>query len=86
MTAAILRVGPPHPGTRRLPGSATTRIYPTIWQSINCLPWGEQDLGGVAVLPAERLVATLLALPPLLTDQQITQLAQRASARLQPAA
>jgi hypothetical protein len=39
----------------------------------------------VAVLPAGRLVATLLALPPLLTDHQVAQLAQRAMARLRPA-
>jgi hypothetical protein len=49
------------------------------------IPWGEQYLGGVAVLPACRLVATLLTLPPQLTDQQVTQLAQRLMARLHPA-
>jgi hypothetical protein len=49
------------------------------------IPWGEQYLGGIAILPARRLVATLLALPPLLTDQQVTQVAQRAMARLRPA-
>jgi hypothetical protein len=49
------------------------------------IPWGEQYLGGVAVLPAGRLVATLLALPVLLTDQQVAQLAGRAMARLHPA-
>jgi hypothetical protein len=48
--------------------------------------WGEQYLGGVAVLPAERLVATLLALPPLLTDHQIAQLVQRVMDRLRSAA
>jgi hypothetical protein len=48
-------------------------------------PWDEQYLGGIAVLPAGRLVATLLALPVLLTDQQVTQLAGRALARLHPA-
>jgi hypothetical protein len=50
------------------------------------IPWGEQYLGGVAILPGGRLVATLLALPPLLTDQQVIRLAQRASVRLRPAA
>jgi hypothetical protein len=50
------------------------------------LPWGEQYLGGVAILTGGRLVATLLALPPLLIDQQVSELADRAVARLSPAA
>jgi hypothetical protein len=50
------------------------------------IPWGEQYLGGIAILPARRLVATLLALPPLLTDRQVAQLTQRATTRLHPAA
>jgi hypothetical protein len=29
----------------------------------NTIPWGEQCLGGIAVLPARRLAMTLLALP-----------------------
>jgi hypothetical protein len=61
-------------------------VEPLLVVHGSTIPWGEQYLGGVAVLPASRLVATLLALPPLLTDQQVTQLAQRASARLRPAA
>jgi hypothetical protein len=61
-------------------------VEPLLVVHGSTIPWGEQDLGGVAVLPAGQLVATLLALPPLLTDQQVTQLAQRASARLRPAA
>jgi hypothetical protein len=42
------------------------------------IPWGEQYLGGVAILAGGRLVATLLALPPLLAGQQVAQLADRA--------
>jgi Nuclease-related domain len=65
-----------------VPGLA---IEPLLVVHGSTIPWGEQYLGGVAVLPAERLVATLLALPPLLTDQQVTRLAGRAMARLHPA-
>jgi hypothetical protein len=61
-------------------------VEPLLVVHGSTIPWGEQYLGGVAVLPARRLVATLLALPVLLTDQQVTQLAQRTMARLQPAA
>jgi hypothetical protein len=60
-------------------------VEPLLVVHGSAIPWGEQYLGGVAVLPAGRLVATLLALPPLLTDQQVTQLAGRAMARLHPA-
>src|SRR6266511_5457936 len=49
------------------------------------IPWGEQYFGGVAILPAGRLIATLLALPLLLTDQQVTNLAHRTMTRLRPA-
>ncbi len=52
----------------------------------SAIPWGEQYLGGVAVLPAGRVLATLLALPPLLTGQEVGQLADRALTRLGPAA
>jgi Nuclease-related domain len=65
-----------------VPGLA---VEPLLVVHGSTIPWGEQYLGGVAVLPAERLVATLLALPPLLTDQQVTVLAGRAMARLHPA-
>ena len=61
-------------------------IQPVMVVHGSAVPWGEQYLGGVAVLPAGRLVATLLALPTLLTDQQVAQLAGRATARLGPAA
>jgi hypothetical protein len=50
------------------------------------IPWGEQYLGGIAVLPADRLVATLLALPPQFSDQQVTHLAHRTMTKLRPAA
>jgi hypothetical protein len=60
-------------------------VEPLLVVHGSTIPWGEQYLGGVAVLPAGRLVATLLALPVLLTDQQVTQLAGHAMARLHPA-
>jgi hypothetical protein len=61
-------------------------IQPMMVIHGSTIPWGEQYLGGVAILPAARLVATLLALPPLLTGQQVTRLANHAMARLGPAA
>jgi hypothetical protein len=60
-------------------------VEPLLVVHGSTIPWGEQYLGCVAVLPAGRVVTTLLALPPLLTDQQVTQLAGRAVARLHPA-
>jgi Nuclease-related domain len=68
-------------GALAVPGLA---VEPLLVVHGSTIPWGEQYLGGVAVLPARRLVATLLALPPLLTDEQVTQLAQRAVTRLRP--
>jgi len=65
-----------------VPGLA---VEPMLVVHGSAIPWGEQYLGGVAVLPADRLVATLLALPPLLTDQQVTRLARHTMARLRPA-
>src|SRR5215207_5893199 len=70
-------------GALAVPGLA---VEPLLVVHGSTIPWGEQYLGGVAILPARRLVATLLALPPQLTDQQVTHLAPRASARLRPAA
>jgi hypothetical protein len=61
-------------------------IQPVMVVHGSPIPWGEQYLGGVAIVPAGRVVATLLALPPLLTGQQVAQLADRAMARLGPAA
>jgi Nuclease-related domain len=61
-------------------------VEPLLVVHGSTVPWGEQYLGGVAVLPAGRLVATLLALPPLLTDRQVAQLANHAMAQLRPAA
>jgi hypothetical protein len=66
-------------GALAVPGLA---VEPLLVVHGSTIPWGEQYLGGIAILPARRLVATLLALPPLLTDQQVTQVAQRAMARL----
>jgi len=60
-------------------------IQPMMVLHGSTIPWGQQYLGGIAVLPARRLAATLLALPPLLTDQQVAQLAHRAMVRLRPA-
>jgi hypothetical protein len=65
-----------------VPGLA---VEPLLVVHGSAIPGGEQYLSGVAVLPADRLVATLLALPPLLTDQQIAQLAHRTATRLRPA-
>jgi len=61
-------------------------IQPVMVVHGSAIPWGEQYLGGFAILPADRLVATLLALPTLLSDQPVVQLADRAIARLGPAA
>jgi len=69
-------------GALAVPGLA---LEPLLVVHGSTIPWGEQYLGGVAVIAAGRLVATLLALPMLLTDQQVTQLAGRAMARLHPA-
>jgi Nuclease-related domain len=65
-----------------VPGLA---VEPLLVMHGSTIPWGEQYLGGVAILPAGRLVTTLLALPPQLTDQQIAQLAYRAMTGLSPA-
>jgi hypothetical protein len=51
----------------------------------SAIPWGEQYLGGVAIISGRQLESTLLALPELLTDQKITELADRAGNRLMPA-
>jgi hypothetical protein len=64
-----------------LPG----RIQPMMVLHGSTIPWGEQYLGGIAVLPASKLVVTLLALPLVLTDEQVAQLAHRAMTRLHPA-
>jgi hypothetical protein len=69
-------------GALAVPGLA---VEPLLVVHGSTIPWGEQYLGGVAVLPAGRLVATLLALPEVLTDHQVARLAQRAMTRLQPA-
>jgi hypothetical protein len=61
-------------------------IQPMMVVHGGAIPWGEQYLGGVAVLPARQLAATLLALPPQLSNHQITRLANRALAQLHPAA
>jgi hypothetical protein len=66
-----------------IPGLA---VEPLLVVHGSTIPWGEQYIGRVAILPAGRLVATLLALPEVLTDQQVARLAQRAMTRLQPAA
>jgi Nuclease-related domain len=70
-------------GALAVPG---LRIEPLLVVHGSTIPWGEQYLGGVAVLPAGRLVATLLALPALLTEQQVAQLAHRTMTRLHAAA
>ena len=61
-------------------------IQPIMVIHGSAIPWGEQYLGGVAILPAGQLGATLLALPPQLTAEQVAQFTGRAMARLGPAA
>src|SRR6266508_2789385 len=61
-------------------------IQPIMAVHGSTIPWGEQYLGGVAIVSAGRLAAILLALPPLLTDQQVAQLVQLVIARIRPAA
>jgi hypothetical protein len=70
-------------GALAVPGLA---VEPLLVVHGSTIPWGEQYLGGIAILPARRLVATLLALPPLLTDRQVAQLTQWGTTRLHPAA
>ena len=65
-----------------LPGRA---MQPIMVVHGSAIPWGQQYLGGVAILPTGQLLATLLALPPQLTGQQVAQLAERAAALLHPA-
>ena len=48
----------------RIPGHS---VQPMMVLHGSTIPWGEQYLGGVAVMPARRLAATLLALPPQLS-------------------
>jgi len=69
-------------GALAVPGLA---VEPLLVVHGSTIPWGEQYLGGVAILPADGLVATLLALPPLLTDEQVAQLAGRVMVQLRPA-
>jgi hypothetical protein len=61
-------------------------IQPVMVVHGSAIPWGQQYLGGVAIVPGSQLVATLLALPPLLTREQVARLADHAIARLRPAA
>jgi hypothetical protein len=65
-------------------GVPSRSIQPMMVLHGSTIPWGEQCLGGVAVLTARRLAATLLALPPQLSDHQVTNLAHRTMTRLRP--
>jgi hypothetical protein len=60
-------------------------VQPMMVLHGSTIPWGEQYLGGVAVLSAGRLAAAMLALPSVLTDQQVEELTARALTRLRPA-
>jgi hypothetical protein len=85
MTAALATIGfevAAIAGALETPSSA---LEPLIVIHGSTIPWGEQFLGGVGVLPGRQLAPTLLALPPRLSDQQITELAERAINRLRPA-
>jgi Nuclease-related domain len=66
-------------------GIHSSSVQPMMVLHGSTIPWGEQYLGGIAILPAGRLAAILLALPARLTDQQVGQLAERTIARLRPA-
>jgi hypothetical protein len=85
LTATLATIGFEAQAIARALAVPSRAVEPLLVMHGSTIPWGEQYLGGVAVLPAGRLVATLLALPVLLTDQQVTQLAGRAMARLHPA-
>jgi hypothetical protein len=85
MTAALATIGFEVAAIAGALGTPSSAVEPLIVIHGITIPWGEQFLGGVGVLPGRQLVPTLLALPPRLSDQQITELAERAINRLRPA-
>jgi hypothetical protein len=86
LTATLATIGWEASAIADALGVPAHSIQPIMVVHGSAIPWGEQYLGGVAILPAGRLIATLLALQPLLTNQQVAQLADRAAAQLGAAA
>jgi hypothetical protein len=85
MTAALATIGFEVAAIADALETPRSAVEPLIVIHGSAIPWGEQFLGGVGILPGRQLVPTLLALPPRLSDQQITELAERAFSRLRPA-
>jgi hypothetical protein len=86
LTATLATIGFEAAAISNALGMAGVVAEPLMVVHGSTIPWGEQYLGGVAIVPGHQLVPTLLALPLLLTDQQITEIADRAANRLRPAA
>jgi hypothetical protein len=85
LTATLATIGFEAAAISSALGVAGVAVEPLMVVHGSTIPWGEQYLGGIAILPARQLVATLLALPPQLSDQQVTCLAHRTMTRLRPA-
>jgi hypothetical protein len=85
LTAAIATIGFEAAAIAEALGTPSSAVEPLLVIHGSTIPWGEQFLGGVGILPGRQLVPTLLALPPRLSDQQITELAERVIDRLRPA-
>jgi hypothetical protein len=85
MTAALATIGFEVAAIAAALGTPSSAVEPLLVIHGSAIPWGEQFLGGVGILPGRQLVPTLLALPPQLSDQDITELAEHAINRLRPA-
>jgi Nuclease-related domain len=86
LTATLATIGFEAAAIAEALGVPSRLIQPIMVLHCSTVPWGEQYLGGVAILPARRLAVTLLALPHQLTDQQVMHLAHRTMTSLHPAA
>jgi len=85
MTAALATIGFEVAAIAGALGTPCSAVEPLLVIHGSTIPRGEQFLGGVGVLPGRQLFPTLLALPPRLSAQQVTELAERAIHRLRPA-
>jgi hypothetical protein len=85
MTAALATIGIEVAAITGALGTPSPTVEPLLVIHGSAIPWGEQFLGGVGIVPGRQLVPTLLALPPRLSDQQIAEFAERAANRLRPA-
>jgi hypothetical protein len=85
LTATLATIGFEAAAINDTLGVAGVAVEPLMVLHGSTIPWGEQYLGGIAILPGRQLVPTLLALPSLLTDQQVTEVAERAVNRLRSA-